>query len=209
MKKIAVSQRLMLNEKYYELREGLDVRWGRLFSELGFLPIALPLECNFESYFENISINGILLTGGDDLSIFNDNELSHKRDQFELKLVDFGLKHDIPIFGVCRGMQLIGKYFDCSFKPVENHIAVEHELKISGGSDLKLYLDKLEIVNSYHGFAISSVNGGLLVSAQSDDHVIEAIEHTTHRIFGQMWHCERSNPFKEKELDLISAFFDE
>ena len=197
----------MLNEKYYELREGLDVRWARLFSELGFLPISIPIECNFESYFENICIDGILLTGGNDLSIVNDNRLSQKRDQFEIELVSFGLKHEIPIFGICRGMQLIGRYFDCSFKPVENHIAVEHELKISDNSDFKLYLEKLEKVNSYHDFAISNVNGGLLIAAQSGDHVIEAIEHKDHRVFGQMWHCERSIPLKVKELDLMSAFF--
>lgn len=207
MKKIAVTQRLMLNDKYHERREGLDVQWGRLFAELGFLPITLPFEYDFENYFANISIDGILLTGGNDLSIFDDNELSQKRDEFELKLIGFGLKHNIPIFGVCRGMQLIGKYFDCSFEPVENHIAVKHDLKISNKSKFKLHLDKLNKVNSYHNFAISSVNGGLIVSAQSSDYVIEAIEHKEHHIFAQMWHCERGNHLMTNELNVITAFF--
>ena len=207
MKKIAITQRLILNESYYEVREALDVNWGRLFKELNYLPIVLPIEIDFENYFKNIDIDGILLTGGNDLSSIASNELSQQRDQFELKLVDYGIKNHIPIFGVCRGMQLIAEYFGCKFKQIENHVALKHKLIISQESEYKVYLNNLNKVNSYHNYGILNCNNDLLVSAKSEDNIIEAFEHKKYKIFAQMWHSERENPFVKNELDLIKEFF--
>jgi hypothetical protein len=39
MKKIALTQRLLLNQNYFEMREALDVKWGALFKKLNFLPV--------------------------------------------------------------------------------------------------------------------------------------------------------------------------
>ena len=111
MKKIAITQRLVVNESYYESREALDIRWGMLFKELGFLPIVLPTEYDFEIFFEALDIDGICITGGNDLNTLNPNELSKKRDEFEKRLIQLGINKNIPVFGICRGMQIIADFF--------------------------------------------------------------------------------------------------
>jgi len=111
MKKIAITQNIIINESYKETREALDIKWGLLFQKLGFLPIILPIDYDFKSYFDSLHLDGILLTGGNDLSIINPNIESIKRDIFEKSLIKYAIEHNIPIFGVCRGMQIMAEYF--------------------------------------------------------------------------------------------------
>ena len=42
MKKIAITQRLIDNDSYKEIRETLDINWGKIFLQMNFLPIVLP-----------------------------------------------------------------------------------------------------------------------------------------------------------------------
>ena len=51
MKIIAITQRIISNESYFEIREALDIDWGRLLSNLNFLPIVLPINFEFEQIF--------------------------------------------------------------------------------------------------------------------------------------------------------------
>lgn len=207
MKNIAITQRLVSNDSYYEVREALDIRWGKLFKELDCIPIALPLNINFEEYFKHFLIDGIFLTGGNDLNSFGSNDLSKLRDDFELRLIKYGIKNDIPIYGVCRGMQLIAEYFGCTIHPIQNHVGSKHVLNISKKSKYKKYLMNLEKVNSFHNYGLHNVVNDLFVSAKSEDNTIEAIEHTKYKIFAQMWHSEREYPFVQAELELIKEFF--
>jgi len=69
------------------------------------------------------------------------------------------------------------------------------------------YLINLEKVNSYHNCSVGNIGNDLLVSAKSEDNSIEAIEHTKNKIFAQMWHPEREEPFVKAELELIKEFF--
>jgi len=206
-KKIAITQRLISNDSYYEIREALDIKWGALFQEIEFLPIALPIEYDFEKYFKIIGIDGIFLTGGNDLNSLNPSKASAQRDFFEKRLINYGIKNNIPIFGVCRGMQLIAEYFGSNFKKVEGQVAIKHTLKVNKESKYFNRLIKLDKVNSYHGYAVSSVPDELLVSATNDSGVIKSIEHRQYKIFGQMWHSEREGVFIKEELVLIRDFF--
>ena len=207
MKKIAITQRVLLNDSYPEVREALDIRWGKLFKELDFLPVVLPIEIDFEEYFKYNDIEGIILTGGNNLNSMDSNKLSEFRDNFEFKLIDYGIKNNIPIYGFCRGMQLIAEYFKCAIKPLQNHVGTKHKLNISQKSKYKELLLDLGKVNSFHNYGIHNTGDELLVSAKSEDNSAEAIEHLENKIFAQMWHSEREEPFKKSELNLIKAFF--
>lgn len=207
MKKIVVTQRLILNDEYYEVREALDVQWGKLFSKLEFIPIILPYEYDFEAYFTNIEIDGILLTGGNDLNSINANNISLKRDSFEKKLLDYSIENNIPIFGICRGMQVIAEYFNSEFSKVDNQVGINHKIKVNKESKYFDLLNKLDIVNSYHNYSLKNVSKELLISATTEDGIIKAIEHKKYKIFGQMWHSERKLPFDVNELNLIKTFF--
>ena len=103
MKKIAITQRLIKNETYYEIREALDVSYCKLLDVCGFIPIVLPHEVNFEKYFNKFDINGLILTGGNDLYVFNKNELSKKRDDYEKKILKFCIKKKNTSFWNVQG----------------------------------------------------------------------------------------------------------
>ena len=83
MKVIAVTQRLVLNQSDYEMREALDVRWGELFKKINFVPIIFSILFFYKKYFNFLKFYGIILTGGNDLYSTNKNTMSLKRDNFE------------------------------------------------------------------------------------------------------------------------------
>ena len=207
MKKIAITQRLVVNESYYESREALDIRWGMLFKELGFLPIVLPTEYDFEIFFEALDIDGICITGGNDLNTLNPNELSKKRDEFEKRLIQLGINKNIPVFGICRGMQIIADFFGADFETVENQVNIRHSLQINPLSKFANELKRLKDVNSFHTYRIRNLSNCLLASATHENGTIKAVEHKDYKIFAQMWHSERESPFNAEELDLIKSFF--
>ena len=207
MKKIAITQRLILNDNYYELREALDTRWGLLFDALNFLPIILPIEYNFKKYFDSIKIDGILLTGGNDLNSLNCSDESLQRDIFEKELIKYGIKNNIPILGVCRGMQVIAEYFGASFIKVKDQVAIKHSLKVNEESKYFNELSKLNDVNSFHNYAVENLTKDLLISATDNNDTIKAIEHKEYKIFAQMWHSERDKIFDKEQLKLIEEFF--
>lgn len=209
MKKILITQRLLKHESYNEIRDVLDINYPRMLQECGFLTVVLPSEQNFESYFKELKINGILLTGGNDLYIFDQNDLSKKRDTLEFSLIDYAIENNIPLYGICRGMQVIAHYFGSSFKKVFNHINKNHDVFVNKESKFFNDLMNIQNVNSFHQYALDCIGNDLMVSVRSKDGEIEAIEHKKYKIFAQMWHSERKEPFCKNELTLIMNFFNE
>jgi 3'(2'),5'-bisphosphate nucleotidase len=207
MRKIAVTQRLVENESYFEIREALDINYCKLLKACGFLPIVLPYEIEFEQYFNEFNIDGVLFTGGNDLYSVHTNELSRKRDQFEQKLLEYCIEREIPIFGFCRGMQLIAEYFGSSLKRVDGEVNQRASLVVNQESKYANYLHKLVSVNSYHNFCIDKVSEELIVSAVNDKGIIKAIEHKRYKIFCVMWHSEREEELNVDEIRLIRDFF--
>ena len=207
MKKILISQRLISNQNYFEIREALDVKWGALFKKLNFLPVILPIEFGYKKYFETLKIDGIVLTGGNSLNSLGNDELSNRRDSFEKKLIKYGVVNKIPIFGVCRGMQIIAEYFGANFKKVKGQIGIKHRLKINKKSKYCKELNKLVTVNSFHNYAINSLPKSITISATNKDGMIKAIEHNRYKIFAQMWHSERDSFFNKDQINLFKKFF--
>lgn len=208
MKKIAITQRLIVNNNYLEIRECLDINYPKLLKKCDLLPIVLPLEVNFHDYFKEISIDGVVITGGNDLYSCNPNQLSEQRDNFEKKLLKYCIQNNIPVFGICRGMQLIAEYFGSSLKKISVEVNTRHSLVINENSKYFHSLQKIKEVNSYHNFYIDNLGKDLLYSARHQNNgIIKAIEHKEYKIFGQMWHSEREEPFSIHELNLIKEFF--
>lgn len=207
LKKIAITQRLTENNNYYEIRDALDNRWALLFKSLDYIPILLPTSYDFKRYFEAIEINGIILSGGNDLGYMTNDILSKKRDIFENAIIKFAIQENIPILGVCRGMQIIAHYFKGEFENADGHVGTNHKIVVNTGSAFNEYLKKLDFVNSYHNYGIRKISEGFIISARSEDGLIEAMENNEYDIFCQMWHSERKNPFDENELMIIKKLF--
>ena len=207
MKKIAITQRLIDNDSYKEIRETLDINWGKIFSQMNFLPIVLPYEIDFKIYFKKLKIDGVILSGGNDLDSLNPNNLSSKRDAYEKDLIQFVISRNIPLFGVCRGMQIIANYFGASFKKVDTEVATRHKIVPNSASKYYKELSDLKKVNSFNNYQVDSITSDFIVSARKTDGLIKAIEHKKYKIFAQMWHSEREDPYNEVEMEMIKNFF--
>lgn len=204
MKKILVTQRIIENHTYPETRECYDLKWIDFFNAIECLPIIISSKSKMENYFKEFDINGVLLTGGNDLfSVSNDKKLSKFRDDFELKLIEYAIKNNIPIVGICRGMQIVGEFFGVKLKKVENHVIKAHSIKSNKDSLFFDELKNIKEVNSFHNYSIEKVPSGFTLSAASDDGNIEAIENNDFNIFCQMWHIERDLIFSKENINIL------
>ena len=131
MKKILVSQRIIENESYPETREGLDLRWGSFFAGAGLIPCPVLSAYPSAELFEQLEPAGVLLSGGNDLSQLSNTRLNVSRDKVDTKLLDQAVARNVPVLGVCRGMQFIAHYFDSTLEPVDKHIACDHNLEVN------------------------------------------------------------------------------
>jgi N5-(cytidine 5'-diphosphoramidyl)-L-glutamine hydrolase len=207
MKKIAITQRIIKNEEYPEIRDALDINWGSLFERLDYLPIIIPNNFNPEYYIKSEHVDGILFSGGNNLGSITNNEVDLIRDRIESKILSIAIKEKIPVLGICRGMQMIANYFSATICKIKNHAGCNHAVKIIDNTLYKDYFGGSVVVNSYHNYGILDVSDQLLIAAKSQDDSIEAVQHKKFKIYGQMWHPEREKPFDERQLNLIKKIY--
>ena len=153
------------------------------------------------------SYDGLILCGGNDINPERYSEalngainIDHKRDDAELLLLEDYVKAGKPIFGICRGCQLINVFFggslyqhlpEADLHQKKNNADSVHSVKaISNSIVFNLYGEDFA-VNSSHHQAIKTLGVGLSASALWNNKYVEAIEHSTYPIFGVQWHPER------------------
>ncbi len=207
MKLIAVSQRLVEVESHNEIRDALDVRWSGFLLKAGLVPLILPSGINPELYLNQFNVQGILHTGGNDLGRISKSGIDSVRDNYEKQLISFAIEHRIPVMGVCRGMQVISEFFGSNVEPVKNHTRVRHELVINDDHEIAVKLSGISDVNSYHNYGVTKAPDSFTIIAKNNDEVIEAMHHTKLKVYAQMWHPERENPFCENDIKLVRNFF--
>ncbi|MBR2494330.1 gamma-glutamyl-CDP-amidate hydrolase [Helicobacter sp.] len=186
---IAITQRLV-ESSHKEVRECLASEWGEFFARnlTSYLPLPLAYHISFAQYAP--FVRGVILSGGNDLACFCNDELSIKRDSYEMAVLEHCVKHRVPVLGVCRGAQMIAQYFSCEIVPLQGHIG-EHSIEVQGRSYK---------VNSFHNYCVRSVSSELESIALASDASVEAFRHRELPIFGMMWHIERSGGMEYDEL---------
>ena len=205
MKVIAITPRLVLQNEYNEVRDVLDIKWIDLLVSIGITPLIIPTGINYKSYIKKFNISGIIFTGGNTLSKLKYDNLSLIRDNKENSILKLAIDNKIPIFAVCRGMQIIADYFGCDFVKTESHVVKNHKINICAEFWGTKYIS--DRVNSYHNFAIKNLSPKLTVTAKAEDDTIEAFINKELNIYAQMWHPEREEPFKLQDIELIKYFF--
>ncbi len=200
MKKlIGITQRIFESSEYNELREGLALDWGRFFYDRGVRFLPLSYEIRFDFYIPYLC--GVILSGGNDLFSLKPSLINQKRDDYEKDVIAKCLENKIPILGICHGAQALAQYFGGEFDIVDGHVG-EHRISFN---DEGLSGDFL--VNSYHHFAIKSVNENLRVLGKKDD-AIEAFCHTDFAVLAMMWHIEREKSLSEPTKYMWQKFTD-
>ena len=194
---VAISTRVDILEEYEERRDALDHRWTEFFDACDIVPILVP---NDPAVARKIVLRarpqGIVLSGGNDLVKLGGN--APERDSTERTLLEFALSHKVPILGVCRGAQFIIDSFGGALRPVRNHVRNNHFIEFEGHKIL---------VNSFHRFGASELPEELVVSARSEDGIVEAFAHGTKKVAGIMWHPERVHPFSYHDILWFKDFF--
>jgi N5-(cytidine 5'-diphosphoramidyl)-L-glutamine hydrolase len=197
MKAVAITQRVSVISECGERRDCLDQSWTRFLAACGLLPVLLPnvMEAAL-SLCQRAAIAGLVLTGGNDLAEVGGD--APERDSVENALVDWAEQRNLPVLGVCRGMQVIQRRFAIPLRRVEGHVVQHQMIRIEG---------EPKAVNSYHRFAAFDSRPPLDVWALADDGVVKAIRHATRPITGIMWHPERRSPFSAADVSLFRRVF--
>ncbi len=213
-KRIGITQKVVKHNRNNEVMECLDINWINFLTSLNILPIPLPLlqpDAILEAW-KMLNLDGLILSGGNTLAEYADEtdapeSLSRDRDTFEQVLMKVALSTSTPIFGVCRGLQVINVHYNGRLSKVRGHAGTRHRLiKESSVTDIKLPL----IVNSFHDCAISRNDLGeeLIPIAYDSEDNIEAVCNPHDKILGIMWHPERESPSIQIDCELIKGHFE-
>ena len=198
MRKVAVSMRMDFLSERNETRVSIDNALLHFLAELKLDSLLIHNLFRSKRELERLVLSskivGIILSGGRDIGEFVE------RDKTENWLIEIALQHQIPLLGICRGMQVLGAYFGAELVTVNDHSRTKHEICFLDG--------KRRTVNSYHANSIKDAPAGFIVTARSDDGVVEAISSTKLKIQGWMWHPERCDPFATDDLQNTLEMFD-
>ena len=111
MKKAVIyTQRVELIERYQERRDCADQKIPLFLEACGYVPIPVPnIISELDKFMETIKPAGVLLTGGNSLAKYGGD--APERDVMEYQLIREAIIKKIPIYGFCRGMQIVLDYF--------------------------------------------------------------------------------------------------
>lgn len=216
-----------------ELWYALRYRYADAVTKSGGIPFALTHQMELINEFTE-SLDGLLITGGGfdvdpalygDITIHPSVFLKPERTQFEYNLCKAFMDAKKPILGICGGMQLINVVCGGTLhqhvpdlaqsipnlndhSPATGAKTFAHNILLMKNTSLSSLVTTSQVqVNSVHHQAVKDLGQELIITAISDDGIIEAIQHTNYPfLHGIQWHPE----FLMHELDynIFSSFID-
>ena len=182
----------------------------------GGTPLIIPPYDDTDALINTLDyVDGILLTGGADINpLFLGEEpvkelhgINPRRDRQELLLTQLAADRQIPILGICRGIQTMNAAFGGPlYQDIHSQMAgvrikhdqdldrsyASHTVDIEKDTLLhQLFGTDTIAVNSFHHQAVKEAAPGFRVCAYAPDGVIEAIESTEYKsMLGVQWHPE-------------------
>lgn len=178
--------------------------------------------------------DGILLSGGEDIHpryyqkgeyLELCHEIDEKRDEFEWKVLEGTKSKNLPLLGICRGLQVANVFFGGTLIPhipafgrfdhsKAGSIDRYHAVQVDPNSELSRIVGTLSgEINSAHHQAADRLGRGLVANALSPDGIVEAMERenaTDHPFFQLVqWHPERmTDPDSAFSRNIRKKFLD-
>lgn len=197
----------------------------------GGCPMQLPMLNDLELTSQMVSVlDGVVLIGGGDVdpSFYGQKVMAElggvdkTRDAYEAILIQEAVKQNKPVFGICRGLQIINVFYkgtlvqDIPSQIVGalNHVgdnndrpAPIHDITVKENTWLHGALGVSETgVNSFHHQCIDKLAEGFVVSAVAPDGIIEGIENLDKRIVAVQFHPENMTQTAPELLRLFQTF---
>ena len=181
----------------------------------GGIPIVLPIINKIEEINQQLElIDGLLLSGGYDIhpQLYGEEpdqllrSIYPPRDEYEIQLIKQAVFLEKPIFGICRGLQLLNVAFGGTlYQDISYHSSTvlkhtqqtnvefaSHDVEILEGTKLHSILGMTSLsTNSFHHQAIKQIASGWQVNAKTQDGLIEGAEKKDAQfVLGVQWHPE-------------------
>lgn len=199
----------------------------------GGIPLIIPFNTNTSTTVEQIKhVDGLILSGGHDVFPLvygeepkkNLKEIHPERDYFDITLLKAAMELNKPIFGICRGLQIINAALGGTLHQdisLSEGTFIKHTQKTAGrfpthtiivekDSFLEDIYGMENVVNSYHHQSINKLAPGFKITAMSKDNIIEGIEKIDENnfIIGVQWHPELMCETDEFSKKLFQKFID-
>jgi putative glutamine amidotransferase len=190
----------------------LTEAYVQAIASCGGIPVILPPIEDGSPQTVLAPLDALVISGGDfdlDPELYGESRhprlgsLNPRRTNYELQLLQAALARDLPLLGICGGLQLLNVAFGGSLYqhlPAQLGSQIEHEqddvlahaVSIEPQSILYSILQTPRVmVNSTHHQAINRLGRGLKPVAWAPDGVIEAVEEPNHHfVLGVQWHPE-------------------
>lgn len=200
----------------------------------GGLPLVLPLTSDEAALRQLLGMcDGLLITGGQDVGpdVYGVDdpqaraligETSPERDAMEAALLPMAIAADVPVLGICRGIQVINALLGGTLwqdLPMQMPFIVEHHghapydvpvhaVDVLPDTPLAACVGAGELaVNSYHHEAVREVAPELTVMARAEDGIVEAVWRPASRfLWAVQWHPEFAYKVDEPSRRIFSAF---
>ena len=184
----------------------------------GGTPIIIPPTTDkeeIEELLQQTNAKGVILTGGADIdpTFFNEERhpkigrISRQRDEYEFAVLEVAEKCDIPILGICRGLQVInvayggtitqdmpsqlGEEYSLHDQQIPTTEAI-HRVTFTPNSQIASLFEQYKVnTNSHHHQCIGKIGKNLMITGRTDDGIIEAIESKTAKTIAVQFHPER------------------
>lgn len=200
--------------------------------DAGGAPVLIPVITDIKALTSIVeNLDGLIMSGGGDINPLYLSEepvpqlqdVDTLRDEYDFLLLRLATNRQIPVFGICRGHQVINAAFNGGlYQDIYSQVnasLLKHSQTLA--RELPSHTVRLEkidsklrgllkedtlLVNSFHHQAIREPAPGFVATATASDGINEGMEHPEKEIFSVQWHPEAMAPDGDLVMQLLFSY---